>query len=525
MFQTKKSTIFDSELIYTLHIFQMFAYLLVALTALTYGLYYYFKTTYNYWKKKNVAGPEPMFLFGNLFESVMRKKHSGTVFKEAYDQFPNEKVVGVYRMVTPSLLIKDLDIVKQIMIKDFDLFVDRGVEFSKQGLGANLFHADGDTWRVLRNRFTPLFTSGKLKNMSYLMTNAAEDFLNYVDTLTKEQPVQDVYTLVRTFTVTIISACAFGLDIDIHNDKKLLKRVATIDKLIFEPTYFFELDMLYPGVLKKINSSLFPKLISTFFYELARNVILDRKGAPIGRKDFMDLILELRQQGEIKGMRRSDETELQLDFNEDVIAAQAFIFYAAGYETSATTMAFMLYELAKNKDVQEKLLEEIDEVLKKYDGKVTYDCISDLHYMEKVFNETLRLYPIVDTLQRRAMIDYKVPGLDLVIEKGTLCLIPPLAIHRDAKHYPDPEKFDPERFSPENVGNRHPCAHIPFGTGPRNCIGMRFAKVQSRICITRLLSKYRVEPTDRTLKIMQFNPKRVVISPNGGIHLKLVPRA
>nr|QZP43570.1 cytochrome P450 monooxygenase CYP6B91 [Ephestia elutella] len=502
----------------------MFAYLLVALTALGYGLYYYFTRTYNYWKKMKVQGPEPVFLVGNIYDSFMRRKQMGVVIKEVYNQFPDEKVVGVYRMVTPSLLIKDLDIVKHIMIKDFDLFVDRGLEFSKKGLGANLFHADGDTWRVLRNRFTPLFTTGKLKNMSYLMTNAAETFLSYVNTLANKQPEQDIYKLVQTFTVTTISACAFGLDIDINNDHALLQRIADIDKLIFEPSYFLELDMLYPGILMKLNSSLFPKALSSFFYDLVKKVISDRKGAPIGRKDFMDLILELRQQGEIKGMRRSDETELQLDFDEDVIAAQAFVFYAAGYETSATTMAFMLYELAQNKDVQEKLLAEIDEVLKKHDGKVTYDCINELQYMDKVFDETLRLYPIVDTLQRRAVTDYKIPGLDLVIKKGMLCLISALAIHRDANYYPDPDKFDPERFSAENVRDRHPCAHIPFGTGPRNCIGMRFAKVQSRICITRLLSKYRVEPTEKTSKTMDFNPKRLVISPRGGVYLKLVPR-
>ncbi|XP_013183823.2 cytochrome P450 6B6 [Amyelois transitella] len=497
-------------------------YLLLALIALFYGLYFYFSRTFDYWKNMKVRGPEPMVLFGNFYESAMRRISAGLTVKKIYEQFPDEKVVGVYAMVTPILLIRDLDLVKQIMIKDFDLFSERGVEFSKEGLGANLFHADGDTWRVLRNRFTPLFTSGKLKNMSYLMTKGADLFLEHVNKLVSKQPELDVHKLIQKYTMSTISSCAFGIDIDMNKDDTLLDQIKAFDKLIFEVNYAQELDMMYPGILKKINMSFFPRALKIFFYDLTKNVIAERNGSPIGRKDFMDLILELRQQGEINGVRRSDEKVLHLDFNEDVIAAQAFVFYAAGYETSATTMAFMLYELARNKDVQDKLLAEIDDILKKFDGKVTYDCINELKYMEMAFEETLRLYPVVDTLQRRVETNYKFPGLDLEIKKGQMCVVSPMAIHRDAKYYPDPEKFDPERFSPENVRNRHPCAHIPFGIGPRNCIGLRFAKVQSRICLAKLLSNYRVEVTENT--VMEFDPRRVVTSPRGGMFLKLVPR-
>ncbi|XP_060804384.1 cytochrome P450 6B1-like [Amyelois transitella] len=496
---------------------------LLALLALVYGVFYYFTSTFDFWKKKGVKGPKPIPFFGNCYESTIRRKFVGKVVKEIHCDYPDEKVVGIYTMLTPVLIIRDLDYIKHILIKDFDFFSERGIEFSKKGLGANLFHADGETWRVLRNRFTPLFTSGKLKNMSYLMTNGAEQFLNYVDTLVTIQPEQNIHKLVQKYTMSTISSCAFGIDTKMSNDG-LLERVASFDNLIFGVNYFAELDMMYPGLLLKLNASLFPREISNFFYELSKNVITQRKGAPIGRKDFMDLILELRQQREIKTVRRSDEKELHLEFNEDVIAAQTFVFYVAGYETSATTMTFLLYELARNKDVQEKLLEEVDEVLKKFGGKVSYDCVNELKYMDKVFDETLRIYPVVSMLQRRAETNYKFPGSDLEIKKGQICYISPWGIHHDPKIYPNPEKFDPERFSPENIGKRHPCAYLPFGLGPRNCIGMRFAKVQSRICLVSLLSKYRVETTERTWKSTMYDPYRVVTTPTGGMYLKLVPR-
>ncbi|XP_013197290.2 cytochrome P450 6B5 [Amyelois transitella] len=501
----------------------MIPYILVLITLIT-TLYYYTTRTLHFWKNKKVLGPKPVALFGNFFEMTTRKKYLGEILKDAYNQFPDEKVVGIYTMVTPVLLVRDLDIVKQVTIKDFDVFPDRGTEFSKEGLGANLFNADGDTWRVLRNYFTPLFTSGKLKNMTYLMTERADNFLNYVDRIVKENPEQEVHKLIQKYTLSSISACAFGIDMDIDKENEIVKNISSFDKLIFDISYFIEIIMMFPDLMKKFNTSLFPKSIVNFFYDLVRVVIDERKGAPIGRKDFMDLILELRQQGEIKGTRRGDDKQLQLDFNEDVIAGQAFAFYVAGYETSATTMTFMLYELARNLDIQKKVLEEIDEVLQRHEGKITYDSVNELNYMGKVFDETLRMYPVLDSLQRRAQCNYEFPDLGLKIEKGQAVFISPMSIHHDAKHYPNPQTFDPERFSPENVKNRHPCAYIPFGVGPRNCIGMRFAKVQSRVCMMKLLSKYSVEMTHSTPKQVELSPLRLILSPMGGMHLKFNPR-
>ncbi|XP_013140304.1 PREDICTED: cytochrome P450 6B2-like, partial [Papilio polytes] len=191
-------------------------YFLILCASVIASLYYYFTRTFIYWKERNIPGPKPLPFFGNIKDSALRSKHLTSVLQDIYNAYPNEKAVGVFRMTTPCLLLRDLDLIKQIMIKDFDQFVDRGLSFtaglnnaswigrslqsrnkttcwlitnrclnntgycilrpavSKEGLGFNLFHADTDTWKVLRNRFTPLFTSGKLKNMFYLMTEQGD---------------------------------------------------------------------------------------------------------------------------------------------------------------------------------------------------------------------------------------------------------------------------------------------------------------------------------------------------------------
>lgn len=374
-------------------------------------------------------------------------------------------------MTSPKLVIRDLDLVKHVMIKDFDSFADRGVEFSKEGLGKNLFHADGDTWRVLRNRFSPIFTNQKLKNMMYLINDRGDRFIDYVQEITAKTPEQHIYSLVRKYTISTISACAFGLDIDTFQEE--MEDFNKLDRLIFSVNYGFEFDLLFPGILKKLNLSLFPSFVSVFFKDLVKKVIVERNGKPTNRRDFMDLILEMRNKQELKVTKRFDEEkDMSLEITDSIIEAQAFLFYAAGYETSASTLTFLLYQLALEPEIQGKLRAEIDNYLKQNNNRILLETLlKDLPYLEQVFNETLRMYPIVDFLQRSAVEEYELPETNLKLAKNQVVLISTYGIHHDEKYYPNPTKFDPERFTPDEIAARHPCAYLPFGVGPRHCIG------------------------------------------------------
>ena len=114
---------------------------------------------------------------------------------------------------------------------------------------------------------------------------------------------------------------------------------------------------------------------------------------------------------------------------------------------------------------------EINTVLDKHDDKITYEAIQDLKYMDQVINEALRMYPPVSLVTRKCVKDYKVPDADVTIEEGVVVMIPIMGIHYDEDYYPEPETFDPERFNEENKKSRPQYIHLPFGEGPRNCIG------------------------------------------------------
>lgn len=138
-------------------------------------------------------------------------------------------------------------------------------------------------------------------------------------------------------------------------------------------------------------------------------------------------------------------------------------FMFKGFETSSTTMTFCLHELSLNQEIQEKARQNVRNVLARHDGKITYESLSEMTYLEQCINESLRKFPPGASLIRTVTKDYKVPESEVVLKKGMTMLTSVYGIHHDPSLYPDPEKYDPERFSHENAVNRHSMAFIPFG--------------------------------------------------------------
>lgn len=131
----------------------------------------------------------------------------------------------------------------------------------------------------------------------------------------------------------------------------------------------------------------------------------------------------------------------------------------------------------------------------------------------------MRKYPPVPSLQRSATKTYKIDGTKMVIEKDTKVFIPVLGIHHDPKLYPDPDVFDPDRFSPEETANRHPYAFLPFGEGPRNCIGLRFGMMQAKLGMASLLREFKFMLSDnhQMKEPLSFRPSNFILTTKQGL--------
>lgn len=181
-------------------------------------------------------------------------------------------------------------------------------------------------------------------------------------------------------------------------------------------------------------------------------------------------------------------------------------------------MFFCLYELAKNPDIQRKVQQEIDDAFKALDpDEVDYEVINSLKYLDCCIDETLRKYPLLQVLTRKCTKTYNIPESDLVVPKGTLVYIPLLGLQRDPEIFEDPLQFKPERFlnSPTGGGQAKGLFYLPFGDGPRACIGIRTGKLATQMGLAMMLSKFNFELADKSLvdKEIKFHPKQFVLAP------------
>ncbi|XP_043279162.1 cytochrome P450 6A1-like [Venturia canescens] len=489
--------------------------LVLAISMLLFGFYYWASSTFDFWKTRNVSGPPPLPLIGNLKDVLLGKNSMGQLLKEIYEEYRNEPTIGIYLRRKPVLLLVDPDIIKDVLIKDFSTFADRGLRtFEKvEPLTQHLVNLEHARWRPLRTKLSPVFTSGKLKQMFYLLAECGEHLEKYVEKLTARNKPIECRELTAKFTTDVIGHCAFGLKMNALADEE--SEFRRMGRNVFAPNWrnFIRLRIREsaPWLYDMIGRFIFQSEITLFFMRIMKETMEYRKKNSIVKHDFIDLIMELKDHPDKVG---------DMELTDAILTSQLFVFFLAGFETSSTTMSHALYELAQNQLIQDKLRSEIQNELSRNNGVLNYEAVKSMKYLDMVFNETLRKYPPATGLLRMATSDYTFSKTNVTIPKGTRILVPIFAIHRDPRIYPQPEIFDPERFTEEAVKARHPMNWLAFGDGPRNCIGARFANYQSKVGLIKILQHHKVDVCDKTEIPYIINPRAVFLSPTSGIHLK-----
>ncbi|XP_067616328.1 probable cytochrome P450 6d4 [Eurosta solidaginis] len=213
----------------------------------------------------------------------------------------------------------------------------------------------------------------------------------------------------------------------------------------------------------------------------------------ISRKDMLQLLMQLRKFGKVSGdeedcsLKSHDAIGELKEFTLDHIAAQGVILDIAGQEATSTATAYTIFELAQYLELLARANKEVEEVLERHDGQLSYDALRETAFLELCLQETNRKYPL-PFLNRECTQDYTIPGTKYVIEKGTPVVIPLLGIHRDAEYYPNPMAYDPDRFTPLSPNyNGNANAYIPYGAGPSQCVGWPMGMLIAKLSIVKLL--------------------------------------
>lgn len=400
-------------------------------------------------------------------------------------------------------MARDLDLIRQITIKDCDHFEDHiGFIDSESDtlFGQSLFLLSEQKWREMRTTLSPAFTGSKMRNMFGLVGECADDMTKYLVEEAKQKPVRwEMKELLSRYTSDVIASCAFGLKVNSLKDRTNEFFTIGTNSLGFG-SLKVALRMLLirsmPKLMRAIDFEFFPAHVKRFFKTMVMDTMNEREKFNIVRADIINILMQVRS-GNLK--HQTDEShnddagfatvkessigkvQVKRSWTEDEIVAQCFIFFAAGFDTVSTLMSFLSYELAINQDIQQKLYEEIREVNKQLNGaRLTYDTLPKMKYLDQVISEALRKWPPAIFTNRKCTKTYELnlDGHTILIERGKSLFLPIYAIQHDPLHWEDPEKFDPERFSDENKHKINPNAYLPFGIGPRNCIGEQMKQIQ-----------------------------------------------
>lgn len=327
---------------------------------------------------------KPDIFLGNM-RQVGKTQTLKQPFYDFYQKYKGKALFGGFYLTSrKAVILLDLDLIKRVLITDFHDFAARGNYYNEKHdpLSAHLFNLDGPKWKSMRAKLTPTFTSGKMKFMFPCVVEVGERFVQVLKEKIEQQTQQEkekgweFRELLACFTTDVIGSCAFGLECNSLKDPQTQFR--EMGKKAFTKRrhgrVVFALCQAFPNIARKLGISMVPQDVGDFMMNVVKQNVAYRERENVQKNDFMNLLIELKN--------RQDQDSLTLE----EIAAQAFVFFLAGFETSSSTMGFALYELAINDDMQRKARQEINDTLKKYNNELTYEGVKELKYLYQILH-------------------------------------------------------------------------------------------------------------------------------------------
>ncbi|XP_014261140.1 probable cytochrome P450 6a18 [Cimex lectularius] len=418
---------------------------------------------------------------------------------------PNERVLVKEREK------RDPDLIKTITIKDFEYFCDRplflDIKKDTDVVVNSIFLMQSEEWKKRRSVLTQLFTPKRLKSIHAMSEPIIDSFVPKFDQCAKDDLDIDMDPMLTDLTMNVITKTFIG--IDVKDQSVFLKATHMFSYPDTSSLLKSFLYTLHPEIHKALGLTTLNKGIYALFSELVERVVRLRKEQNIVSNDLFDFLIKC-QNGEIKGYE---------DISMDEMIGHTFTFFFAGHDPTALTGALTLFELSRNPEIQKKLRSEIKNAVEERKDGLSYETINSIPYLSNVIQETTRMYPVLGVIKRVCTKPYNIG--DFSVPVGMEIVFPVRSLHYDPRYFEDPHSFKPERFA----AGKTPEVFMPFGKGPRTCIGMRFAESELKLLISRLVLGYDILPSRKNqLPFKSDRTLAVTIRPIGGIWVKLKAR-
>lgn len=525
-------------------------------------------------ERMQVPGPKPHFIHGHLYETR----------REPYVQYAHKmhekygKSVGVFLGGDPFLMTKDLELIRQVFVAKSRIFYDRmNFYLNVEYVPDNLICQRGDRWRYMRKLLTPAFATGKIRSSQFYLDaqHTARKFMQQLDTNSlashhddddvqkvsqkRETSVDDVYDRMAAVALDVIVKTAFHMDdvisfkgqLSAPKGKPLQQQQQQQQQLLSDSDKFMdalkrstrvafnplvELIFCFPFLDKPLTW-----LCTHFYFARIISLLLKRLDYLVRRASDKDGKPQDDKQQKRRIVDSLIEVLRERKITRHEFVGNAMVIVFAGFETTANALTFTLYLLAKNPRVQEKLRQQVAASIKDARQKAAANAtdeeleIEELNelatgceYLEWVINESLRLYPPVPGLSCRQASQACTLSNGMHIEQGVNVIPSVFSIHRDKEIWgDDASEFKPERFAMLDIAQVNSAMFMPFGWGPRNCIGKAVAMHEMKIFIGRFVQNYDIQPIagETPEKIKLCSPLNITITPAHTIPLKFIKLA
>jgi cytochrome P450 len=444
-----------------------------------------------------VPRPGPVGAMELLWYLVVNPLELWTTEHFEWPVVPSEGLLG------PLIVVSDPEAIRRVLVEHDRNYRKDALQrrILAPGLGDGLLTAEGDEWRMQRRTLAGLFTPRHVAGFAPAMQGAADALVARMARRRDGRVVNVAEEMARVaLDVLERTLLAEGLGSDPDELTRAVTRYFnTFGRL--DPLDILNVPSWVPR-LQRLRGrpavAFFDQMVSGIVARRRALIVQDPAGAP---RDLLTLLLEASDPETGKGL------------GEDEIRANVMTFIAAGHETTANALTWTLFLLAAHPEERAKVEAEIDAWSPSGTGA---DPVAGLTATRAALEEAMRLYPPVPSITREAVAEDELAGRK--VRAGTLVVISPYVLHRHRRLWSDPDSYRPERFLPDNRGAIPRFAYLPFGAGPRICIGASFALQEAILVLATLLRRFRFElQPGQSVEPVQ----RVTLRPKGGLPLVL----
>jgi cytochrome P450 family 4 len=523
---------------------------------------------YVYWRlsRRNLykyaaklPGPKGLPMIGNALEFLGT---SHMIFKNVIEKGKDyNEVIKIW--IGPKLLVFLVDPKDIELVLGSHVYIDKAPEyrFFKPWLGNGLLISTGTKWRSHRRLIAPTFHLNVLKSFIDLFN---ENSRLTVKKMSKEgKKTFDAHDYMSECTVEILLETAMGVskktqDQSGYDYAMAVMKMCDILHLRHTKIWLYA-DWMFNLTKHAKNQE---KLLDTI-HGLTKKVIKNKKvafskgargslattsiktddikqhdnksttvveglsfGQSAGLKDDLDVDVDDNDIGEKKRLAFLDllleSAENGAVISDEEIKEQVDTIMFEGHDTTAAASSFFLSLMGIHQHIQDKVVEELDQIFGNSDRAATFQDTLEMKYLERCLMETLRMYPPVPVIARQLKENLKLATGDYVVPSGATVVIATYKLHRLEHIYPNPDKFDPDNFLPERQANRHYYAFIPFSAGPRSCVGRKYAMLKLKIILSTILRNYRVysDLSEEDFKLQAD----IILKREEGFQIRLEPR-